>query len=283
MAWLPVNTTHPYATVRRTQDGAELVLPAAGQDQQIQPPQAGDLDSWQQHIYELDLETAGKLGFGIGSVQSDKRRRVLVLEFSRSKDLMPPGAKQPHRYGTAVRLVVQVSKYDLDANLALPAVAAQAQLGHLQASSELIVLGYVGSDLAQLIPSFSTLDVETYAELMKSVTAIQQKIGGDSDNIRPVPLAVLDQDGHDASTSAFAHAVAVTWALSQIAEAKPLNEARAHFPAIDVAPPVHDIEHTYRQMAGSELPDDAEPPAAAREKARGILGRLRLGSHGMFG
>ncbi len=169
---------------------------------------------------------AAKLGFPFGTLSGSGRERVIVLEFSRSAPCLA-GDGTELRYGVAVRLAVKVSKYEARTSLTLPVVAAEAQLGRVEAQSMLLVRGYVGAKLGSLIPALEAFSVESYVNLMQRVSQIQALISQDTANIRPAllhvpPNEVEDEGKHD-------HALGVTWALSMLADGVSYERARSGF------------------------------------------------------
>src|SRR5207253_2343062 len=92
-----------------------------------------------------------------------------------------------YRYGVAIRVLLEVLQSKDQAKLSLPAIAAQVELGLVQANSQLLVMGYVGSIGAQL-PAWQEFDVTAFADYMAAVTKLQDLVFGDLANTRPVLL-----------------------------------------------------------------------------------------------
>ena len=231
-------------------------------------PQAADLDLWTWDQYELKADVAAKLGLTVGgSGEASYKSRVLVAEFSRSKSVMRPEGQL--RYGTAARLIVKVSNFDAKANMTLPFIAAEAQFNRLEASAALRIEGYVGPGAAKQLPKFGSFDVESYVKLMDALNSLTESIGADVDNIRPVRLWTWAEagDGGKAVDDRLTSAVGTMWALTKIADGKPVAEAIAHYRDEDDAVAQDAIQATYTHLVGS----DAAPGGQARARAKELL------------
>ena len=241
--------------------GAELIAPP--------PPRAEDLDVWNKRLWDFDGQVAGALGFAISTIRFSGRQRVLISEFSRSKEVGPPGKSV--RYGVAVRLLVQVTQTELNANLSLPIVAAQAQMGLTSASSSLSVHGYVGNLSGKILPD-QDFNVESYVALMHSVAELQDIVTNNVQHIRPVLLEVPDvvvdllQERQKA--------IGVVWALSNIADGRSYAQAMNKF-ALPPDAVISAIQNTYRDLLGTDS-HDAKPWNEIQQKAELELGKLRL-------
>jgi hypothetical protein len=246
------------------------------------PPQAQDLADWDQHYFSLDAHLATKLGFGFGVMSAGARQRIIVLEFSRSAPCIASDGTEL-RYGVSVRLVVRVSNYEAGANLALPFVAAEAQMGHLQTESTLAVRGYAGQGLAGLIPPLQSLTVDTYVDLMQRISKIQDLLGRDIANVRPALLQV-PETAVEGPNRKVEHAVGLVWALSKIADGVSRNQAIADFPSKDSEASTTAIQDAYAdayaEAMGTDSTGDEAPPAPARAWANGYLAGQRLGRSG---
>ncbi|WP_433384496.1 hypothetical protein ACQPZX_23905 [Actinoplanes sp. CA-142083] len=231
-------------------------------------PKAADLDLWTWDQYELKSDVAAKLGLTVGgSGNATYKSRVLVAEFSRSKSIMRPEGQL--RYGTAARLIVKVSNFEAGANLTLPFIAAEAQFNRLEASAALRIEGYVGASAAKQLPKFGSFDVESYVKLMDALNALTESIGADVDNIRPVRLwtwAEADDSGK-AVDDRLTSAVGTMWALTQIAEGKPVAEALARYRDEDDTVAQDAIQATYNHIVNS----DEAPGGQARARAKELL------------
>ena len=106
---------------------------------------------------------------------------VMLHGVTRHADVVDNG--HTDRYGAAIRVLLEIYSEELDGDLTLPVAAAKAQLGAVSASAQLLVHGYVG-DLAQELPSWQSFDVNSYADYLKAVSAVQRQVLQDTADIR---------------------------------------------------------------------------------------------------
>lgn len=159
----------------------------------------------------------GLMGFSIGSIEAFRNTRTLMAEFSRSKTVATGTTKTC--FGVAARLIINVSGLDAKANLTLPFVAAEAHFNRVEAYANLRVEGYVGPDTGEMFPDFTTFDVESYVNLMQSLSAMRKVIGAKEKFIRPTRLwawAENEGGGVDATDHRLTQGVSTSYALTQI-------------------------------------------------------------------
>ena len=150
------------------------------------PEDGSQLPILQQESYQMQASLAAKLGFPIASMSTDDKLIVMLYGVTRHADVVDNG--HTYRYGAAIRVLLEIYSEELDGDLTLPVVAAKAQLGAVSASAQLLVYGYVG-DLAQELPSWQSFDVNSYADYLKAVSAVQRQVFRDTAKIRPVLLS----------------------------------------------------------------------------------------------
>ena len=238
------------------------------------PPCAADLDQWLQHSFSLDANLAAELNIPFGfSGSANGRQRVFVLESSRSKECTAADGATMVRYGVAVRLAVKASNLSAEMNLSLPLLAAETQIGRAQTESTLLVNGYVGTDLAPLLPKPGLFDVEKYAELMDAIGKIQELINREVTNIRPVPLQVAPRQGQEPDL--VDQALGTVWALSRMADGDSLQQATRDFPMPHRRGALMAIESTYAEASGGQAAGGLTlgPAAWADSRLEGL--RLR--------
>jgi hypothetical protein len=68
-------------------------------------------------------------------------------------------------------------------------VAANVELENARASAQLMVRGYVGSDVGGLLPTWQSFGVDSCAQYMTAVSTLQKAILSDAANIQPELLA----------------------------------------------------------------------------------------------
>lgn len=231
-------------------------------------PTATELDELDKRRFESDASFAGSLSQGLFSGSGGGRRLVVVEDFYRGKYCTAPSGERL-LYGAAVRLRVGISEIKAEMKLTLPFIAASAEVGSARAFYHLSVRGYTGPDIADLIPEPGDFNVETYVGLMDKITKIQKLLTSDIANIKPVRLAVELPD-NDAGF-VLRSSVGTTWALSQIADGKNLNDALHAYQWSDEASSA--ITATYHKL---DIADGNQPHGDATRAAQALLGRLRL-------
>jgi hypothetical protein len=124
---------------------------------------------------------------------------ALMFGAARWKDVV--SGEHSYRFGVALRALVVVSDIKVSGALTLPVVAAKVELEGARASAQLMVRGYVGSDLAALLPTWQSFGVDSYAQYMGAVSSLQKAIMSDAANIQPELLAttVFSQKAADPS------------------------------------------------------------------------------------
>lgn len=237
-------------------------------------PRADELSDWAQEDFDLDARLAGKLGFGVGGAGLETSHRLLIREFSRSATCTGPDGVR-YRYGTAVRLVVKVASTDVRTGLTIALVAAETQVGRMQAESTLRVVGYAGEKLAALLPPFRTFNVDAYAELSTRMNDVKRLIGGDVANIRPVKLGVeiAAEEPLDAAA-----ALGLIWGLSCIRRRQSCEEAKRAYPDPQSLTALRAIEEAYLRVPNPTGCTGERPSKLHQEAARELLRGLELTS-----
>jgi hypothetical protein len=240
----------------------------------VKIPTVDELSDWNWQQTEMSSDLAIKLGFAVGSVSASAQNRTLIAEFSRTATVEQDGRNAS--YGVAARLVVGVTKVEGSVSVTIPVLAAQAQLGHGEASVNLRVSGYVGDKLAGLLPTdVLMLNVDTYSSLTTKMSEIVKLIGSDRDKIRPKLLWLEGEDEGPAKVEdELARAVGSAYALTQIKEHKTLDESLTGYHDQDDQIALEAIRHTY----GVLLPDGDESRAAeAGARAERLLDNYVVG------
>jgi hypothetical protein len=230
-------------------------------------PAAGDLSSWLWDQYRLESTLSGKLGFSIGGIDASRNSRTLIAEFARSTTVTT--GTTTARVGVAARLIVNVTGVDARANLTLPFVAAEAQFNRVEAYANLRVDGYVGPDIGEMFPDFTAFDVESYVQLMQSLSALRKVIGAKEEFIRPTRLwAWADDGGAGETDQRLTQGIATAWALTQIKDGHPREEAVASYADRNDTVAHAMIERTYAEIVGDL---ETSPGDEVRARARRLL------------
>jgi hypothetical protein len=153
-------------------------------------PQAGsELTDLSQENYNLEASAAVTLGFSVVSLKANVEHDVLVYQVARYKDVAGEDGTT-FRFGVAVEATIVVTVEKFEGGLTLPAVAANVQLGHATASSDLAVRGYgFTPESAVTLPAWGSFDVDSYTDFQKAIDSIVAKVLFDNPNIHPVLLA----------------------------------------------------------------------------------------------
>jgi hypothetical protein len=139
-----------------------------------------------------------------------------------------------YRFGVALRAIVVVSDIKGDGALTLPVVAAKVELEGARASAQLLVRGYKGSGLGDLLPAWQTFGVDSYGQYMTAISALQKQIMKDAGNIQPELLATtvvsrkVPAPGVAVGTGYGLHAIAEGATLAHAQPAVSLPAAPAH-------------------------------------------------------
>ena len=247
--WLAVNEEPAFDETEGVANQRRVTVKAP---KKIKPPAVEELGTWRWQQSEMSSDLAVKLGFAVGTVAAGYQSRTLIAEFSRSTTVDQEDGGRA-RYGVAARLVVGATNVDVKARLSIPVLAAEGSLGHGQASVSLTVNGYVGDELATLLPTdIQTLNVDTYSSLTTSINQIVTLIGSDKANVRPELLGVEAEDRGPVDVEPeLVRAVGIAYALTQLKNGTPLHEALDDYHDNDDDVAQSAIRHVY----GALLPE----------------------------
>lgn len=134
----------------------------------------------------MSANAALTLGFPLWGANAAVQTKVIVFGVSRYID--KTDGSQTYRFGVAIRVILEILDLKGDAKLSLPGIAAQVELGLLQASSRLIVSGYKGN-IGEQLPAWQSFDVKSYSDYFVAISNLQKTIFNDSANLVPVLLS----------------------------------------------------------------------------------------------
>jgi len=244
------------------------VVPAADVDPAEIPKQLLDLNTAVNRSYDLSLTRAGDLDIPVvGSAGGSTSRRVVVLERTAFKSITGASGAE-YQFGYAIRLCVTVDKWDVNAKLTLPFLAASAQIGQVQASWTMQVLGLAGPAIDGALAPPTELNVETFVIAKQSLTALIAAVNDPTTRFAAARLAVITEA--DARERALRIAAAETFGLARLARRAPLADTLRRFDGLD-AELVAAIEDVYEQLGAG---DGERPADAVALRARGLLGRV---------
>jgi hypothetical protein len=153
------------------------------------PATSADLTDLAQEQYNLEESAALTLGFSLANLAPNVSHDVLVYQVARYKDIAATDGNT-YRFGIAVEATIVVTVDKFQGGLTLPAIAANVQLGHSTASSDLSVRGYAfQAATAITLPPWGSFDVDSYTDFEKAIDDIVAKVLFDANNIKPVLLA----------------------------------------------------------------------------------------------
>ena len=211
-----------------------------------EPPAADDLGEIVATTYSLSIEAAGRLNIPVfGNASGSLSRQVVVYEWSRFRDVgQPDGSTQ--RWGFAIRFCVTVTKAAGEATVSLPVLAAEAQLGRVEAGWTMQVKGISGPKIREAVLAPEELDVETYIKARNSMQEIIAAIGDADTVIKPELLLTvppdrpLDEYGRQALTTYVVACIGngrlADWAINKLGNTEPArNIVRAVYEDFGVA------------------------------------------------
>ena len=164
----------------------ESAAVAAAEPAAAAPP----LDRWEVETHQYRTEVTANTGFfanlfkGTGKrVTAGVTQEAKLYRLGRSDD------GRAVEIGVAVRLAAATSKYDAEAQLSVPNLAASAQLGLADTKIGIYVLGFAGP-IGDIMPAPDNLDVENFATYRDAFVEIQKRVFG-PDSVRFLSPTVL--------------------------------------------------------------------------------------------
>jgi hypothetical protein len=189
-----------------------------------------------------------------------------------------------YRFGVSLRVMVDLEARNFKAGLTLPQIAADVEVSDATASAQLIVRGYSGAALGKLLPPWQSFDVDSYAQYMAAISAIQTVIFDDPGGVVPELLSttLAEQIIPDSAQS-----IGTVLALNAIVAGDSLATALANlqanlanFPDVDpnvvLAQVRATVEHVYADLCVS---DGHTPDGDAATKAKIWLAPLARSQH----
>lgn len=230
------------------------------------PQTLGELGELISYSYDLSVKQAGDLNIPVvGDVSGGFDRRVVVLEWTRYKTLFDADSVE-YRYGYVIRFCLTVSKWEAQTQVRLPFLAAQAELGNIQASWLMQIRGLTGEKIDGVVLPPQELDVSTFAIAKQSLEAAIGAVKDPTTKFIPgILLATIDPTAPDV---AYWTSAVKTFALSNLRRGRSRSEAIARLGSAD--PAANDVIAEVYTYLGITDPT-AKPSAGAREAAQQIL------------
>ena len=234
------------------------------------------------NAYDLSIEAAAKAGLPVFDVSGGYSRRVITLErvkYIKRKTRHPMGGEIESRYGYAIRLCITVNKFNAEASLKLPVLAASAQLGHIEAKWGLSISGLAGKQVSKAILPPESLDVETFVLASQSLGNAIEAVHHETTKFTPVLLS------QRLPRQAFEYAVAES--IGRLIALDTIKDGRSFAKLQDLVDSYPEdvstlARETYRQFVG-DLNIGDKPSTAHRQRARSLLRNIDLRNIGNYG
>jgi hypothetical protein len=231
------------------------------------PTKLTDLPRQNTFTSTMSLDVAASLGIPVGSTDTKYSRRIFIQEYLKYLDIKK--AKQTVRWGIGVRWVVNYKMLDVQAKTtSIALIAASAQVGSIEAEARFQVIGIDSAEITAAIPAPVNLSVDTYVVLNDAFMKIKGLIWGSNTTVTPQILAVLGEIKDEVDQD-FEEALAVSWALTKIAEGQTLqyalDDSRIRSLGFDSA-----VKAIFISIANSSEPNK-KPSNSAQSRAREIL------------
>ncbi len=169
--------------------------------------------------------------------------------------------------------MVKISSAEARGNLNIPLVAAETQVGKMQAESTLRVVGYVGAGLAAKLPPFRTFNVDAYAELSTQMNEIKKLIGEDTANVQPVRLGVEITAEEELDVGS---ALGLVWGLTYIKNRKSCEQAKREYRDVGSDSALRAIGQAYLNMPSPSGCSEDKPSKVHEETAKEMLRGMEL-------
>jgi len=246
-------------------------LPKIVVDPQEIPQSRRELGELISYSYDLSVKKAAALNIPVvGTVSGGLNRRVIVLEWTRFKSLFDD-ARIEYRYGYVIRFCLTVNKWDMQSQLRLPFLTAQAEIGNIQASWLMQIRGLTGPKIDAAVLPPQELKVETFVIAKQSLEKIITA-ANDADTIF-IPGILLSKINPSTPENEYWLSAVRAFALFYIRSGKSRSFVIAKLGNNDPGV-VDEIEEVYINL-GIEDPIQI-PSANIREKAKSILHGIRV-------
>ena len=246
-------------------------LPKIVVDPQEIPQSRRELGELISYSYDLSVRKAAALNIPVvGTVSGGLNRRVIVLEWTRFKSLFDD-ARIEYRYGYVIRFCLTVNKWDMQSQLRLPFLTAQAEIGNIQASWLMQIRGLTGPKIDAAVLPPQELKVETFVIAKQSLEKIITA-ANDADTTF-IPGILLSKINPSTPENEYWLSAVRAFALFNIRSGKSRSAVIAKLGNNDPGV-VDEIEEVYINLG---LEDPIQIPSAnIREKAKSILHGIRV-------
>lgn len=135
----------------------------------------------QHHVSSVafTIDASGKASFFASLFSGEtEMQRVGVVQEAKSFAVVQKDGKEVE-VGVAVRLQVKADKFSASAQVTIPNITAEAQLGLSRADMEISVRGFSGP-LGKLLPAPKSVDITSYTEYLDAFREIQAHVFSDA-------------------------------------------------------------------------------------------------------
>lgn len=235
------------------------------------PKKMSELGRLLSRSYDVTVRYAGQLNIPvIGNISGGFNRRVVVYEWSRSKDVSGTDGKT-YRFGYSIRFCTTVSRWDATMNLSLAFLSAQAELGNISAAWLMEINGLSGAEVDKLVLPPDKLDVETFVLAKQSIEKIPAAVNDDSTTFLPGALvAVIDPISRQRSLYL---AAVQAYAVHSVGRGRTLRDTvrRLNSTSADVNDTITEVYNYFGISDPGQKPD-----SLARQAASETLQGLRV-------
>ena len=249
-------------------DASEYRAGIAGINPADIPQTIDELGELESYTYDLTVTAAGKLNIPVvGSVSGGTERRVVVFEWAQFKKLFD--GEVEYRYGFLIRFCLTVSKWNANAKLTLPFLAAEAEIGEIRAAWLMQVRGLAGTPISSVILPPQDLKVETFVIAKQSLDAAIKAIRDPGTKF--VPGTLLSKIDPTTPETIYSNAAVRAFAVSSIRRGRTRASAESRLGSTD--PISNDLITEVYDSFGIIAPDtvpDANSKASATKILQGI-------------
>jgi|TARA_B110000037_G_scaffold141158_1_gene159577 hypothetical protein len=222
---------------------------------------------------KLSVDVAIALKLPFGSADGKATRVICIQQYEKFKIITD--GNQKIKVGIGIRWTVNVKKNSAKAKVnSLTGIAASAEFGHVDATIRFEQMGMSSSKITNLIPTITTLNTDSYAQLNNSFEEIKKLIHNDDTQISPVVLSVLGDVQAPGDEQIYDEALARVWGLKSISKKWTVKEAMDNVKG-ESELFQETLKGVYFDISGTtELDEEPIPENAA--KARRLLKGFRI-------
>ena len=175
----------------------------------------------------LNMDMAASFGFHVAKGSARLNRKFMVQNFTWYK--IVEHNKERARVGVGVRWLIDITvlnaTFKLDSKL--PVIAAAAELGLVQTSTQFRITGLTSQKISAASPQLTQVTVGNYAEFPKAEAKIRELMWDAGTKVSPQILSIgaAAHAGLGETEDVYGDALGTAWALSRISKRMPLSDA----------------------------------------------------------